>query len=498
MKITKTDFIIFEDCGKNAWLKIHKPEIYKKNTLSSFELSVIETGNEVDEMARELFPGGYLVENRDDAELTLNLIKKKEKVIYQPVFETEKFKAISDILVWNQFAEKYDLYEVKSSNSGEGKGAKDKIYTKDLAFQKKVLQDLNIPINHFYLIRLNSQYIRGVDLDIEDLFSKEIFDEKINEGFDDIVLEMKNAYGVLSNKKEPAGNCKCILKGRSGHCTTFSYSNPEIPKYSVHDITRIGMSKKKLAELVDSKIFEITDVPMEFPLTDKQKNQVDAAKTGSIITEDEEIKMFLDTIKYPISFLDYETFAGAIPRFVGYKTFNQIPFQFSLHVSHDEKTEPDHFEFIFTKNENPDLHFIKAMQDSIPEKGSVISWHKSFEIGRNRDLANRNPKYASYLEDINNRMIDLEDIFKNQWYIHPDFKGKTSIKFILPVLAKELSYKELDVKEGATASDTWNKISQGKYNLEEEQNKIAALLKYCKLDTYAMYAIWRELVKLVK
>jgi hypothetical protein len=72
-------------------------------------------------------------------------------------------------------------------------------------------------------------------------------------------------------------------------------------------------------------------------------------------------------------------------------------------------------------------------------------------------------------------------------------KGKTSIKYILPVLAPELSYKALDIKEGATASDTWNKIVRGEFFKEEAQEKTEHLKTYCKLDTYAMYAIWKYL-----
>ena len=85
------------------------------------------------------------------------------------------------------------------------------------------------------------------------------------------------------------------------------------------------------------------------------------------------------------------------------------------------------------------------------------------------------------------------DIFSEQLYVHPKFKGKTSIKYILPVLAPELSYKALDIQEGATASDTWNKIVRGEFSKEEILEKIENLKTYCKLDTYAMYAIWKHL-----
>jgi len=493
MKLTKTDYLIYKDCAKNAWLKVHKPDIYFAKPLSTFDQGIIETGNEVDALARELFPNGVLISDRDDFKGTMKLIKDNTPVIYQPVFETDLYKVISDILVWNNSSKFYDLYEVKASNSGEDKKVKDKLYSYDIAFQYLVLKNLNIPLGRLFLIRFNNEYVRGIDLDIEKLFLKEDFTDKVLEVVPTVEEEIKIAQEFLASETEPFGPCKCITRGRSSHCTTFAYSNPQVPEYSVHDISRIGMSKTKLAELVDGNIFLIDDVPEDFPLSEKQKNQVLATQLKKIFIEKKEISEFLSDIKLPISFLDYETFAAGIPRFPGFSPFNQITFQFSLHILKDKNKEPEHTEFIFTENKNPDEAFIEALMKSLPSSGSIIVWNKSFEMGRNKDLAKRNPEYKTFLEEVNHRMIDLMDIFSNQFFIHPEFKGKTSIKYILPVLAPELSYKALDIKEGATASDTWNKIVNGEFSKEETVEKTEHLKTYCKLDTYAMYAIWNYL-----
>lgn len=493
MRLSKTDYLVFKDCEKNAWLKIHKPDIYYSKPLSTFDEGIIETGNEVDILARDLFPGGFLVEDRNDFEKTMDLVSLHEKVIYQPVFETKNYKMICDILVWNETTKVYDLYEVKASNSGEDKKKKDELYSYDIAFQCAVLKELNIPVGKLNLIRLNSEYVRVGDLDIFELFSVEDFTEKIMSVIDGVSVEMKNAYEILSNEIEPYGPCKCIIRGRSSHCTTFSYSNPDVPDYSVHDISRIGSSKGKLAELVDSGIFKIEDVPEDFPLSEKQRNQILATQLNKIFIEKEEIKNFLENITTPISFLDYETFAAGIPRFTRYSPFNQIPFQFSLHIVDDYNRDPVHKEFIFTENKNPDEAFILALKKYLPSQGHVIVWYKSFEMGRNKDLANRNPEHKIFLEDLNNRIVDLMDIFSNQYFVHPKFKGKTSIKYILPVLAPDLSYKALDIQEGGTASNTWNKIVSGDYGEEEALEKTDHLKTYCELDTFAMYRIWKYL-----
>lgn len=499
-KVSKTNYLIYRECGKNAWVKMHKPDVYYSYPLTEFEEGIIETGNEVDLVARDLFKGGVLVEGRYDFALTKELVEKKTPVIYQPAFETDKYQIASDILVWNESTQKYDVYEVKASNSGDDKKKKSKneLYTFDLAFQYMVLKNAGVPVGQLYLVRLNPEYVRRGDLDLQQLFTKEDFTDRVLEIEELVKNETAVAYDFLIQEKEPSGNCPCITKGRNSHCTTFSYSNPDIPKYSVHDISRIGLSKRKLEELVDSGILDILYVPDDLKLSDAQKNQIISAKTGKTMIDESGIKEFLSALQYPLAFFDYETYACAIPRYDGYSPYNQIPFQFSVHIIEEPNGELIHKEFLFTENKNPDMEMIKALQEMIPAKGSVVSWHKSFEIGRNNDLAKRNPEYKKFIDNLNDRMVDLEDIFKAQFYVHPDFKGKTSIKYALPALVPELSYKKLEIKEGGTASNTWNQIVTGGYSKEDAEKQKKNLLEYCKLDTFAMVRIFEHLRDLVK
>ena len=79
--LSKTNFLIYRDCAHNAWVKMHYPEIYRAKPLSAFEQNIIETGNEVDEIARGLFPGGVAVE-RNDFVRTSQLIEARQPIIY--------------------------------------------------------------------------------------------------------------------------------------------------------------------------------------------------------------------------------------------------------------------------------------------------------------------------------------------------------------------------------------------------------------------------------
>ena len=132
----------------------------------------------------------------------------------------------------------------------------------------------------------------------------------------------------------------------------------------------------------------------------------------------------------------------------------------------------------------------------MPPSGSIVTWNKQFEIGINKKLAAREPHAAAFLEGLNARVVDLMEVFSSQAYVHPGFKGRTSIKYILPVLVPDLSYKILEVQEGGTASQTWNAIVTGDLAPDEAASKRAALLTYCALDTRAMWEICRVLMRL--
>lgn len=493
--LTKTDYILWRECKKNVWYKIHKPEIYQAQELSEFEKQIIETGNDVENIARKLFPGGILIEGRgvEAQKETQELINKKNSVIFQSIFVKDNFLAAVDILQLNDDGT-HNIYEVKSTTDIDKK-----THFHDLAFQVNLLEMCGLKIKESNLLHLNSEYVRKSELDINKFFKIEDVTEIVEDIKESVIQEMETALKYISQEVEPMGYCDCVYKGRSNHCSTFAYSNPKVPAYGVHDISRIGANKAKLQELIDVGIFEMKDVPEDVlnKLSDPQKNQIIAFVQDKILQDRVSIKKELDIFAFPLSFLDYETFPSAIPRFDGFSPYQQIPFQYSLYVLENPGAELKHFEFIFTEKSDPSLEFAKSLQQNIGEKGTIIVWNKKFECKINDEIAGRLPDYKPFIDALNARVYDLMDIFGKQFYVHKDFKGKISIKNVLPVLVPELSYKNLEIQEGGTASQKWNEIYEGMVTEEEKQEIINNLKEYCKLDTYAMYAIWKHLHELV-
>lgn len=500
MLLSKTNFLTACDCNKNAWLKVHNPDVYRKQGLSDFDLNIIDTGNKIDTLARELFPEGVLVEDRTDDTYTKELMSAKTAVIYQPVFVTKEYLAVADIIVWNESKQAYDLYEVKSSTAtadGEG-GRKTKEYIIDLAFQKIVIDTLGVPVFSYNLVRLNKEYVRSGELSIADLFIKEDLSKEVETVTGDIATQMAGVHEYLEKEEEPASPCDCFHKTKINHCTTSWYSMPDLPDYSVHRISRIN--KKKLEVLVDDGILGITDVPADFELSDIQRRQVDTAKSGKVTIDTESLNTFLEQLVYPLAFIDYETYPSAIPQFTGYRPYQQIPFQFSLHVLSEPGAEIVHTDFIHTDQTNPDEGFLEAMEANLPPTGSILVWSQRFEKSINTQLAERVPRYQDFITGVQSRIVDLIEPFDGNKavYFHPEFYGKSSIKFVLPALVPEMSYKNLVVQDGGMAADTWNRVVSGEFQEDEAEAKIEALREYCTQDTLAMVKIWEILEEAVK
>ncbi len=492
--LSKTDYILFRECPKNAWYKIQRPKIYFESELSEFEKAIMETGDEVELVARQLFPTGILIEGRDKnaQKHVQDYMSKSVVTLFQPTFVKDGFLATLDILKFDPKNNTCSVYEVKSTNSIDSK-----THYHDLAFQVNLLKKMRYKIDTANIIHLNSEYIRSGAIDVTKLFKIEDVTSEIESLFDVVNKEMDEALEYISKEVEPKGYCCCIYKGRSKHCATFKHSNPQVPGYSIHDIARIGNSKAKLQEMVDIGVFELENIPEHIKLSNIQKNQVEAYVLDKTIIQEDKILEEFKNLSFPLHFLDYETYPCAIPRFDKFASYQQIPFQYSLHVLDSVGAELKHFEFLYTDSSDPSFEFINSIKENIGDSGTIIVWSKRFECKINMELAKRLPKFKAFIDSINLRVFDLMDIFGKQYYVHKDFHGKISIKSILPVLIPELSYEKLDIQEGGTASQRWNNLTIGDISDSKKEETINNLKEYCRMDTFAMHAIWEKLNKIV-
>ncbi len=489
--LSKSDFLKYQCCPSYLWLWKHKPELVPTDEEEAINRR-LEQGNEVEAKARELFPEATLIttRGRKAKEDTDVLVAENAKTLFQATVVTETgLLAMADVIKKNA-DDTWTLYEVKSTNSIKP----EHIY--DVTFQRIAFEESGYLISNVQVIHLNKEYVRRGAINPKELLITIDVTEKVEKIMPTIKQQINDAVELVNRSDEPK-SCSCKLKTRSGHCPTFHYFNPNIPEYSVFNISRIN--GKKLGILIDGDIYDVKDVPADLKLSVIQKNQVQVAKTKEPIIDKDSIKELCSELEFPLYFLDYETVSTALPLVSGSSPFQQLPFQYSLHVKKDKNSELEHFEYLATDNEKAPMEgLLRSLKENLGDTGSVIVWNKSFETGRNVEMAKSYPEYSDYLTDMNNRVFDLMDVFSKQHYVHHDFKGSSSIKYVLPVLVPEFSYKELDIQNGLSASIRWYEAVTGALTNEEAQHIYKSLKTYCCLDTLAMVKIYDYLMELCK
>jgi len=472
--LNKSDYIQYLKCPQELWLRKNEPD-FGSLPLTEQEHHIIDQGNEIDRLAQDLF-------EIEDFKIEVGI--EAGKVICQKKITVNGLVAIADIFV--EFENRVCwLFEVKAATK-----VKDDLLN-DIAFQKIVFEAEGYRVEKCFLVHLNTAYEKRQALDLKQLLTATEVTEQVEVKYEiakKLIPKIKSFLeGDRPSKEIPLG-CKPLRD-----CQFLHYAY-DVPEYSVLNISRI--SAKKLKLLLEDDIWDIKDVPDNFSLSARQRMQVKVAKSGEAHIDKPEIKKWLDNVKYPLHFLDYESFSYAIPFQEGINPYQQAIFQYSLHVQTAPDSDMQHYEYLLRTKDASIEQLVEHLANNIKEIGSIVVWNKAFEKTRNKELANAHPAFADFFIDLNERIIDLEIPFKKQWYVHPEFRGKSSIKRVLPVLAPDYDYSQLEIGNGIIANVKWHQMTDGKMDTDESAQTYEDLLAYCKLDTLAMVKIYERLIEL--
>ena len=486
MNLSKSSYCRGIQCKKMLWLEKHKPE--EKEEINNDR--ILEQGNDIHEVARYLFGSHINIEYRENLsqmiEDTINTIDSYKDVIITEASFTYKNNFCSvDILKKNNNT--YEIYEVKSSTE-----LKD-IYINDASYQYYVLNNLGLKVTKVCLVHINSDYTRIGDLDLDQLFIKQDITKEVLELQEEVKQNIKEINEYVEEKEkieEISENCF-----KPYPCPFFKYCTKHLPEKNIFDIPRMQTRQKlklynkgvySYEELLKEDINENTKKIIEYELYNKE-DYIDKS----------EIKNFLNTLKEPLYFLDFETYQMPIPLYDYVSPYEQIPFQYSLHYI---KKELKHKEFLAESGIDPRRSLAEQLVKDIPKDVTTLAYNMTFEKGVIKKLSNLYPDLKDHLMNIHNNIKDLMIPFQKGHYYKKEMHGSYSIKYVLPALFPDdpsLNYKNLDlIHNGGEAMASFQELINKPI---EEQNYIRErLLRYCELDTYAMVKIYEKLLEVVK
>jgi hypothetical protein len=233
------------------------------------------------------------------------------------------------------------------------------------------------------------------------------------------------------------------------------------------------------------------DVPEEY-LHEEQRAQVRANRDRQESVDRAGVRSFLESIRYPLYYLDFETFMSPVPPYDEIRPYQQVPFQYSLHWQERPGGELKHTEYIGQPGEDPRRELIAKLAGEIPGEASVLVYNKSFEIGILEQLAGWFPEYAPAVQRIIGSIIDLMEPFKNRSVYAWRMNGSYSLKSVLPALVPDPAYENLAIRDGGMAMTAYQAMNRSG-DLVEIGRIRQDLLEYCSLDTLAMAKILSRL-----
>ena len=487
MSLSKSTYCNGLQCKKMIWLL--KNKLYEKGEDSSDYIK--EKGIEVHDVGKNYFGDHIEIEYNDDLQKmvdeTKKLLKNNNLVITEASFIYNNNFCSIDIL--KKENDKYEIYEIKGTNK-----LKD-IHIDDVSFQYFVLKNLGLKVTKCSLLLINSDYKRKGSLELKKLF-KEI----------DITKEVKEKQREVKNNIDSINNCLyeaepnidlgeyCFLPYA---CPFFNYCTKKLPEKNVFKIRKLKKDIK--LKLYKDKVYSFEDA-LNSDIDDYYKIQLNHEINDLDDQIDKEkIKEFMDTLSYPLYFLDFETFSSTIPLYDDSKPNEQIPFQYSLHYIEKINGELKHKEFLSESGIDPRRKLAEQLVKDIPLNVCTLAYNMKFEKSVIHNLAEIYPDLEEHLMNIYYNIKDLMIPFEKRYYYNKDMDGSYSIKYVLPALFKDddrLNYHNLDLIQNGVDAMTSFKDLENKSEKEQEYIR-ERLLRYCELDTYAMVKIYEKLKDII-
>lgn len=487
--LSKSKYLIGNQCPLYLWVSFHESE--RLSSPDDVTRYLFEQGHVVHELARELCPDGLNIPV-DDFVNNIDYSKKmlqQRRPLFEPSFSVRlpsgQIFARADML--NPVnTDKWDIIEVKSSTHVRD------IDIHDVSFQKFCYEKAGLQINKCYIMNINNQYVKHGALNLRQLFNLQDVTTKVDKVSEKIEENINIMFSIIKNDKSPS-----VAIGRQCNdpydCPLLSECWDLLPEGNVFNLHRAGL---KAFDLFEDGIISIKDIPFDFKLTNIQQIQRDSEISKKPHVDRRRIGEFLKRLRYPLYYLDFETFNPVLPIFDGTRPYQPIPFQFSLHVVRTEQSEPEHFSFLARDRDDPRPKLLTKLNRLLSADGSIVVYNQSFEGSILEQLGKDYPKYQDLVENVTRRFIDLMVPFRRFYFYHPLQAGSISIKKVLPALTG-LSYDSMAISNGAEAVVAFQRITYGSVTEREKENVRRDLENYCKFDTEAMMLIVNRLKELV-
>jgi len=310
----------------------------------------------------------------------------------------------------------------------------------------------------------------------------------VEEALVDIQFKSIAMLHVISQEAAPEFETNTYCSG----CGFHAHCHVNQPQDDLVFLPRIKATQ--VTELRGQGVKTIGTVPETYKLQETQARIRNVYRDGkSYISES--LQECLESVQFPVYFIDFEAASYAIPVLPGTGSYQAIPFQWSCHVLESRHGELKHLEFLANDGKDPRAAFAETLWNTVQGAGSIFVY-SNYEMTTLKGLAKQGIPHGSELcEMLTERGVDLLKIVQERVYLKA-FKGSFSIKSVLPAMVPGLSYQDLKIKDGNTAAAEYKRMIAGTTPSSESEQIYRDLLAYCKRDTEAMVELFGAMWKL--
>ena len=479
----------YRQCPKRLWLEVHKPELREDSDETQMRF---EVGYQVGDIAKRIYdPEGKATVIDIEAEgfeaafeRSAKLLSESRQPIFEAGFKANGALAFADVMlpVAEDDQAAWKMVEVKSSTS-----IKD-YHWDDIAVQAFVAMAAGVKLKSVSLAHIDNSWVYPGNEDYRGLLLENDLTQETVARFGEVQGWLDEAQKIVAQPAEPAiaiGD-QCYIPYECGFC---EYCNKEIPtpEYPLSWLPRFSSAKRE--QLAEQGVDDLRGVPDE--LLSKMQSIVKTHTLAKTVYFDSAgAAADLANYGFPAFFLDFESIQFPVPIWKGTRPYQQLVFQFSIHIL-AESGQLTHAEFLDLSGNDPSEPLAKALISVCGETGPVFVYNAAFEATRIRELAERFPDLEQPLQGILDRIVDLLPVARNRYY-HPSQHGSWSIKVVLPAIAPDLNYENLEgVQEGGAAMNAYCEAIQPGTTKARRGELEKQLFAYCSLDTFAMVRIWQ-------
>ena len=441
-------------------------------------------GNRVGDISRQLYPGGIFIDTldlQDALARTQHALSQRHLPVFEPAFVANDVLVRVDLLLPENKG--YRLVEVKSATD-----VKDYHY-EDAAVQAWVMTQSGLTPQRAAIGHINNKFEYTVLGDFRGLLTEVDITDSVKARFAEVPAWIAAAQATSQQKDLPE-----VKTGSQCHtpfdCAYKEYclSLESTTEYPVSILPRI--SAKKRAELAQMGIEDVRDIPENY--LDKENHEIvrRASMTGETYLNPG-AKQVLDQLGYPRYYLDFETVAPAVPRWLKSRPYQQIPFQWSCHKEASANAALVHNQYLHSDATDPRRVFAESLLQTLGEVGPILVYNAAFERTRIQDLADCFTDLASALSALVTRIVDLLPLAQKNYY-HPAMLGSWSIKAVLPTVS-DLEYGSLNIGNGGVAQVAYLEMIDAATPTSRREQIYEDLTKYCYQDTLAMVHVAKRL-----